>query len=437
MNGNYSERQLLLLSNFVYIPACVSDEPIRDILDKYRDQSGKFTESSVAAAAAGGGMSVSDVRTVFSCMDDEIDRDPSFGQLSASRKLEEKDVRAICYTDGKDNDPVVVFRGTGGTEGAWRDNFDGAYLEDTKIQKIADDFVKNECGMYESIIVTGHSKGGNLAQYVTVKENGKVSGCVSFDGQGFGDGFLKENHDEIQKASPKIRSVCAYNDFVNILLTSIAGTCVYVANESPAAAAHSPVTLLTSNTFDDDGNIQSVRKQGAVAAGLELFSDRMCDVLGYLSQNDRKAMSMMAGSAISRALTTPPDDFASGCVYPVLGMVNTQLLLKLSSEAKRLCDDLFPVRGSVYIEKTQAAGAIDDITGQQRVVENALAKVSQVRQTLAYTMSARICAEHDLEGVCNDLDRIRGNLERLRNGANCAIRSYEKTEQEVMALMNF
>lgn len=37
---------------------------------------------------------------------------------------------------------------------------------------------------YDSITVTGHSKGGNKAQYVTVLSD-KVDRCISMDGQGF------------------------------------------------------------------------------------------------------------------------------------------------------------------------------------------------------------------------------------------------------------
>ena len=161
----YTEQELLLLSNFAYIPACLSNKPIADIIDSYKTGDGTFTPESVMGAAAGGGMSTEDVATVFGEMDKRIQENPEFGLLSASRRLEESDVRAICYTNPKDEDPVVVFRGTGGTKEAWSDNFDGAYYEDTRIQSVASDFVKYECGIYDGVMVTGHSKGGNLAMY--------------------------------------------------------------------------------------------------------------------------------------------------------------------------------------------------------------------------------------------------------------------------------
>ncbi len=437
MKGKYSERELLLLSNFVYIPASMSYGTIKEITDRYKDENGVFTLESTAAAAAGGGMSPEDVKTVLEQMDAQIERDPAFGELSVARTLDEHDVRALCYTNERDEFPVIAFRGTGGTQEAWRDNFEGAFIEDTRLQKVADDFVKNECAIYRNIVVTGHSKGGNLAQYVTVKENGRVGECVSFDGQGFGDDFIRENPDGIRIASPRIKSVSAYNDFVNILLYSIAGTCVYVANDSSAAAAHSPVTLLTANTFDVDGNIKSIRKQGALASQLDGFSDKICKALGRLGDNDKKAFGMMAGSAVSLALTTPKEEFEEGCAYPLIGMLGTNLMLKMASEAEELKEDINRVSGSVYLDAAKTRTALDAIREQSAVVGVLAAKVDGVRQTLAYTISAKKCAEYALERVCENLERIRKDMERFADISGDLVGMYEKTEKETVALMGY
>ena len=141
MDGAYTQQELLLLSNFAYIPACLSDKPIGEIIDSFRDPGGTFTPESVYPAAAGGGMGLDDVCTVFSEMDKRIRENPAFGEISVSRKLDENNVRALCYTDPKDENPVIVFRGTGGTADAWTDNFEGAIYSDTDIQQIAGDFV--------------------------------------------------------------------------------------------------------------------------------------------------------------------------------------------------------------------------------------------------------------------------------------------------------
>ncbi len=432
---DYSEKELLLLSNFVYIPVCRSDDTIKNIIDTYRDDKGAFTDGSVAAAAAGGGMSAQDVAKVFTAMDEQIRLDPDFGNLSASRKLESKDVRAVCYTDPKDESPVIAFRGTGGTKNAWQDNFEGAYLEDTYLQKVADEFVRNECAAYNDIVVTGHSKGGNLAMYVTVMEPDMAQKCVSFDGQGFSDEFLEKYAGMIDRASSKIKSVSAYNDFVNILLTGIAGTCVYVANESSAAAAHSSVTLLSSNSFDDEGNFISTRDQGAVAASLDLVADGLCRRLSGLDDNGKEVLSHIAGSTVSKALTTPKDDLAGGCIIPSLADVGINIAMKLTGEAGKMTERISPAMGNVSLDPVRTLAALTEIEDMARTVGDAVSRIDRVRQTLAYTMSARISAEYALERSCSDLERTSRSMERFAHLSKEAVGMYVRCEQEACALM--
>lgn len=433
--GAYTRQELLLLSNFVYIPACRSDECIEDIIDRYRDDSGAFSEESVAAAAAGGGMSTKDVCTVFTEMDKRIAANPEFGRLSASRRLEEKDVRAVCYTNDEDSSPVVAFRGTGGTKEAWVDNFEGAFREDTKIQKIADDFIRYECAAYDDIVVTGHSKGGNLAQYVTVKREENVGECVSFDGQGFGDVFISENSALVQKASPKITSISAYNDFVNILLTGIAGTYIYVANDESAEAAHSPTTLLTSNTFDENGNFTSVRSQGIVSKELSRLTAVVTDALDPAKETDKETLSIIAGSAISLALTTPRSEVCEGVVAPVAGIVAAGFAKKIACAAKIIGDNEEPSARSVYFDAVSCREASYAISRLSQDIGRIGAGVDGVRQNMAYTINTQVFAESTLAGVMEDLAEIRRKIGLLSECIDGIANRYERAECEAAALM--
>lgn len=436
MREAYSQKELLLLSNFVYIPACVSTDNISTILDKYRGEDGLFSDEGIAAAAAGGGMSTGDVRTVFTAMDEHIRENPGFGQLSAARCLNDKDVRAICYTDGSNKDPVVVFRGTGGTKNAWRDNFEGAYLEDTKIQKIADDFVRHECAIYDDVVVTGHSKGGNLAMYVTVKEEDRISSCVSFDGQGFGDEFIKYNEGLIDTASPKITSISAYNDFVNILLTCIAGTSIYVANEGSAEGAHSPVTLLTNNTFDENGRFKSKMAQGPVAKELDSLTDVIVAALKGSSDKDKEDLSDIAGSAIALALTTPSDKMAEDCAAPVLGTIAAKLAAKLARDGviatsyEELCAK------SLYADTAGIRGCASALYDTASSVKSLGIKVGYVRSGMKCTMNTHIIAESSLSSIADELILISRQLAFLSDMTMRVAKSYETAEEEVLSLMD-
>ena len=94
--------------------------------------------------------------------------------------------RAACFSN--DEETVIVFRGTHGAY-TWNDNGEGGYQADTASQQEALYYVNllgADLTTSGKITVTGHSKGGNLAQYVTIcAANLVVDRCVSFDGQGF------------------------------------------------------------------------------------------------------------------------------------------------------------------------------------------------------------------------------------------------------------
>ena len=81
---------------------------------------------------------------------------------------------------------IVIFRGTT-SEQEWIDNGQGGYLEKTDIQDDALDYVNSiELVNSNSFVVSGHSKGGNLAQYVTLfATDTLIDRCLNFDGQGF------------------------------------------------------------------------------------------------------------------------------------------------------------------------------------------------------------------------------------------------------------
>ena len=175
---HYSEKQKLMLSAYVYLDVSMESGTIADTLSKYKSPDGTFTPQSVAAAGKGGGMDSSDVAKLFTAMQEECNKNADFGELTVARKINDGGIRAVCYTGEGDKDPILVYRGTGGTSEAWSDNMYGGFETETRMQSLASDFVNSDCGIYRNIEVTGHSKGGNLAQYVTVKCPDAVASCV-------------------------------------------------------------------------------------------------------------------------------------------------------------------------------------------------------------------------------------------------------------------
>jgi len=142
-----------------------------------------------------------------------------------------------CFLDERNKTAIFAFRGTNGKE--WMDNAEGFLLESSRMQIHALKYVEDTIAKYGlvekgyAIDVTGHSKGGNKAQYVTIKCP-DIRECYSYDGQGFSPIFLKENKEAIQKNQHKITTIAAHQDYVHSLAHDIAGKSKwYQTNEHP------------------------------------------------------------------------------------------------------------------------------------------------------------------------------------------------------------
>lgn len=130
------------------------------------------------------------------------------------------------FTDPSSNEAIVVFKGTqGGSE--WKDNFTaGAEVSSAQQESALDWYQSLDLEDYDTVTVSGHSKGGNKAQYITVMDN-SVDRCLSFDGQGFSDEFIEEYGDQILRNQSKIENHVVNYDPVNLLLNQIGTTKYY------------------------------------------------------------------------------------------------------------------------------------------------------------------------------------------------------------------
>lgn len=167
----------------------------------------------------------------FYILEKAVKRDPCLaasvikGQSFHDRKYDSGTSACVFTTpDGKN---YVSFCGTG--DGEWPDNGKGMYMASTPQQERAAAYFDDMVQKYgwtksDQIIVTGHSKGGNKAQYTTLMaENASlIDSCYSMDGQGFSPeavALFKEKYGEEGYAQicRKMQSVCGENDFVNPL----------------------------------------------------------------------------------------------------------------------------------------------------------------------------------------------------------------------------
>lgn len=180
----------------------------------------------------------------------------------------------------------VAYRGTG--DGRWPDNGEGFTQKSTDMQEDAQayfDYVVEKFGLDKSdknLYVTGHSKGGNEAQYVmmTSKYNDEIDACYSIDGQGFSAEAIKYfqehnfdgKYDELLK---RMYSINGENDYVHPLINPIIPKentyYVYQIGNDP----HDIFSLLTKDGFnwmkDENGNITHGIEGGLCKLSKELF----------------------------------------------------------------------------------------------------------------------------------------------------------------------
>ena len=274
-----NEEQLLLLSNLMYYHADGSGNS-GSVADICRDiLSG--SDSELKSRLSGGFEDdIGDMKDIA----EAILSDPQMSSLQVADTVDKNNVYATCFVDAN-GEATVAVRGTGGSYRAWKDNIQAAYDDDTLCQETMLDFAnKLKKKGYSDITITGHSKGGNMAQYVTLLSDDLVDRCISFDGQGFNDHFIEKYKDEIAQNSGKIKSICAKNDYVSILLNTVAGETVYLNNsEDGFGVGHSPYTLWKTNKGDlKYGQYATPVEQDPMMAQLEVLADKFCDDVNSL-----------------------------------------------------------------------------------------------------------------------------------------------------------
>lgn len=102
---------------------------------------------------------------------------------------EQSQFSVVCVTL-PDNSLYVAFRGTDNTLIGWREDFNMGYLMETPGQLKAVEYLNRAVTeQYQTVRVGGHSKGGNLAVYASVKclpqIQDKIVDVYSNDGPGF------------------------------------------------------------------------------------------------------------------------------------------------------------------------------------------------------------------------------------------------------------
>lgn len=205
-----------------------------------------------------------------------------------------------CTFTNTDGQIFVVFKGTG--KGEWIDNGEGlsgipeentyiAYGKDGRVVRgktVKKDYAsdqqvealnwfnyisaKNGWDKNTAVILSGHSKGGNKAQFVALHTDSAAK-CFSFDGQGFSPEALTALKIRLGKnfdaRRQNIYSLSADNDYINVL-----GERLMPENQIYYFKSDIGYHYLES-MLDSNGKIHPQCEQGELSRYMESVSERL------------------------------------------------------------------------------------------------------------------------------------------------------------------
>lgn len=304
----------------------------------------------------GGGRTLSDFLSY--CEQQEgADRDPDVqilrDYLNDYRQAGSYEILDVAPGDGAVGNKVLVcgqqadgsktyyvgFQGTQNDE--WLDNAEGMVQTSTLQQQDAadyfDEMVRRE-GItdQDTVIVTGHSKGGNKAQYVTLaSENADlVDSCIALDGQGFSPEAVDmwEKYPEVYEARrEKIVLVAGENDYVHVLGERVAKEeNTYYVSYGPQdnlgikdrVESYHAHQYLFQNTWDEEKQCYVFSSRLQEPSGQSEFSRQVQDINDYLMSlppeerlsASATVMSVMSGESL--------DGYTPG-MTDIISMLNT------------------------------------------------------------------------------------------------------------------
>ena len=148
------------------------------------------------------------------------------GYVNKISLREQKQFSAVSFLIGED-EAFVAFRGTDDTIVGWKESFNMSLLGDIPAQHEAAKYLDSIAEVFPNrkIHVGGHSKGGNLAVWASVKCSAetreRIVAVYSNDGPGFTRDFVLSP--EYKQMRPKMRILVPQSSFVGVLLEHAEG----------------------------------------------------------------------------------------------------------------------------------------------------------------------------------------------------------------------
>lgn len=174
----------------------------------------------------------------------------------------------------------VAYRGTGDELVGWREDFNLTFLSPIPAQQHAAGYLNQRyADNHSSIVLGGHSKGGNLAMYAAIQCDlsiqDRIQMVYNFDGPGFGK--ESENSKKIEALAHKLRSFLPKNGVVGILLAGNADH-IIVDSSSTGIFQHNALTwsVLGSRFVETQRNESSIQFEKDLNQCLASVDDKTC-----------------------------------------------------------------------------------------------------------------------------------------------------------------
>lgn len=199
-------------------------------------------------------------------------QNPQIGELKIKCQSQKmgynSGTNAIAFVSEDNKSVYIAFRGT--ADGEWLDNGRGLTQTQTMQQKQALNYFEETVetlGIDEEthLVTTGHSKGGNKVQFITMESSraSLIDRTYSVDGQGHSKASVdrwkqKYTKEEYEERTDKLYAINGQNDFVSVLGTSIipASHISYVltpASKTDFAAFHDITRMFAQRQSDENG----------------------------------------------------------------------------------------------------------------------------------------------------------------------------------------
>ena len=403
---NLTDEELLLLNNLIYAVSVyernnpseagmLSDADMSELLAKAR----VGVEGGVDVAY----MSDGEWSDVFAAIESN-ERLMSL-DLAANEYDPRTEHTAMCFVDrrgtasAEDDQAYVVFMGTG-NHVEWKDNVTGGGVVETDAQRQARKFIE---GLpYDGIVVSGHSKGGNKAQYVTITdEEGKISRCVTYDAQGFSKAFVFKHADNIDENAGKITAYATEYDYVNVLLYEIISGANYryvEANEAVGGFAeyHCPNAFFVMENGEirltemgDFGGPDAWLDEGSA----EVIRSFTVFLLNTASEKDLSMILEFVGNTLGDIMGGAEGKTEAEILLELLEPENSEALIATLSYIMRYADAIGEDAMDSLLDVLKATGAGDGVIGMvEFILKNPLIAEGFVARALSSDVVQQIIA---------------------------------------------